>query len=184
MSRKRAFENLKSKYCCEDISKIENYEKAKKDNFIGWCIHHRDEIKVLPSGITVIRSHKELIENGRYYDCPANELIFMTNFDHQKLHSSNRSKNTLEKMRNIKLGKKATIETKNKMSNNRKGKSHESYNSGWKHTEEWCMKAKERAHNKSDFYKKFGMTIEDYIKINKLSCSCSTIRRKFKNGGL
>ena len=86
MSRKRAFENLKSKYCCEDISKIENYEKAKKDNFIGWCIHHRDEIKVLPSGITVIRSHKELIENGRYYDCPANELIFMKHKDHIALH--------------------------------------------------------------------------------------------------
>lgn len=184
MSRKRAFENLKSKYCKEDISKIENYDKAKNDNFIGWSIHHRDEIKVLPSGITVIRSREELIENGRYYDCPANELIFLTNFDHQSLHSSNRDQNTLDKMRNIKLGKKATIETKNKMSNKRKGKSHESYNSGWKHTKEWCMKAKEREHNKSDFYKKFGMTIEDYIKINKLSCSYSTIRRKFKNGGL
>lgn len=31
------------KYCCEDISKIENYELAKRDNFSGWVIHHRLE---------------------------------------------------------------------------------------------------------------------------------------------
>ena len=31
------------KYCCEDISKIENYEFANKDNFKGWCCHHRLE---------------------------------------------------------------------------------------------------------------------------------------------
>ena len=32
------------KYCCEDISKIENYELAKRDNFRGWVIHHRLEL--------------------------------------------------------------------------------------------------------------------------------------------
>ena len=30
-------------YCSEDISLIENYEKAKTDNFKGWVMHHRLE---------------------------------------------------------------------------------------------------------------------------------------------
>lgn len=75
------------KYCCEDLSNIENYELAKADPTPNkWCIHHRDECKVLPSGIVVIRTMKELIENGRYYNCPANELIFLTHSEHWKLH--------------------------------------------------------------------------------------------------
>lgn len=36
MSRKRAFENLKSKYCIEDISKIENYERK--------CIYNKKNV--------------------------------------------------------------------------------------------------------------------------------------------
>ncbi len=183
MSRKRAFENLKSKYCKEDISKIENYDKAKNDNFIGWSIHHRDEIKVLPSGITVIRSREELIENGRYYDCPANELIFLTNFDHQSLHSSNRDQNTLDKMRNIKLGKKHSEETKKKMSKMRKGKTHKS-NAGFKHTFETVQRMKDIQHKNSKFYSEFGMTLEEYKKFHNMKESVSTIRRMYKKGGL
>lgn len=75
------------KYCCEDLSLIENYELAKNDPEPNkWCIHHRDECRVLPSGMIVIRTMDELKENGRYYNCPANELIFLTQSDHWKLH--------------------------------------------------------------------------------------------------
>lgn len=75
------------RYCCEDLSKIENYELAIADPTPNkWCIHHRDECKVLPSGIIVLRTANELIENNRYYNCPANELIFLTQSDHWKLH--------------------------------------------------------------------------------------------------
>ena len=66
-------------YCKEDISLIENYDMAISDDKNVWVCHHRDEIKILPSGIVVLRSVEELIENKRYYNCTANELIFMTN---------------------------------------------------------------------------------------------------------
>ena len=73
-------------YCKEDISLIENYEQAINDETQIWLCHHRDEVKTLPSGIKVVRSVKELKENGRYYHCPANELIFLTLSEHSRLH--------------------------------------------------------------------------------------------------
>ena len=182
MPRIRLFDNIKSRYCAEDISNIENYESAKADNFKGWVIHHRNEIQKLPSGEIIIRSREDLIKNGHYFNCPANELIYMTNFEHQKLHSENRTVDTLNKIANGHLNKKASNETKLKMSMTRKGKSHEPYNSGWKHTDEWKLKAKDREHKKSAFYQKFGMTVDEYRTHNNLTCSCSTIRRMFKNG--
>lgn len=78
-------------YCCEDISKIENYDKAMVDTTHTWHCHHRDEIKVLPSGMNVIRSKQDLIDDGRYYNCPANELIFLTRVDHAKIHNSGKT---------------------------------------------------------------------------------------------
>lgn len=74
------------KFCNEDIDKIENYDKAITDSSKTWHCHHRDEIRTLPSGITVIRSMQDLKDTGRYYDCPANELIFLTPSEHQKIH--------------------------------------------------------------------------------------------------
>lgn len=81
-----------NKYCCEDISKIENYEEAVNDTTQTWQIHHKDEIRILTSGMTVYRTEQELIENGRYYDCPANELIFLTKSVHSQLHMKYRPK--------------------------------------------------------------------------------------------
>lgn len=181
MPRVRLFNNLKSRYCKEDISNIENYELAKADNFKGWVIHHRDEIRMLPSGMIAIRSREDLIDDDRYFNCPANELIYMTNFEHQKLHSENRTSDTINKIANGHRNKKASYATRLKMSKTRKGKSHAS-NGGWKHTEDWKANAKEREHKKSAFYQKFGMTIEEYKNYNELTCSCSTIRRMFKKG--
>lgn len=73
-------------YCRDDISKIENYEQAVNDTTHTWVCHHKDECKLLPSGIIVLRTMEELKEIGRYYNCPANELIFLTNSEHWKLH--------------------------------------------------------------------------------------------------
>ena len=122
-------------YCKEDFSLIENYELAKKDDFKGWSIHHRDEIRTLPSGMTVIRTREELIENGRYYNCPANELIFLTKAEHQRLHAKNRTLETLKSMaetlkgkgglygsNNPFYGKHHTEETKQKISKANKGR--------------------------------------------------------------
>lgn len=74
-------------FCKDDIRLIENYDKAIADTTQTWHCHHRDEVKVLPSGIKVIRLATELIENGRYYHCPANELIFLTPSEHHSIHS-------------------------------------------------------------------------------------------------
>lgn len=80
-------------YCKDDISLIENYDKAIADTTQIWECHHRDEIKILPSGITVLRNKEDLIEAGRYYNCPANELIFLTKEEHKRMHlNSIRSK--------------------------------------------------------------------------------------------
>jgi hypothetical protein len=54
------------KYCADDISLIENYDKAINDSAI-WDCHHRDEIRVLPSGMIAIRSVSELKENVAIY---------------------------------------------------------------------------------------------------------------------
>lgn len=74
------------RYCREDISKIENYEKAKYDLYCTWYCHHRDEIKTLPSGIKVLRTLADLVEADRYFNCPANELIFLTPTEHIRIH--------------------------------------------------------------------------------------------------
>lgn len=74
------------KFCKEDPSMIENYDKAIADETQIWHCHHRDEIRTLPSGMIAIHSREELKEIGRYYDCPANELIFLCPADHSKLH--------------------------------------------------------------------------------------------------
>ena len=72
------------KYCCEDISKIENYELAKKDDFKGWVIHHR--LELVETGAAVDSAKRVLIYQGLYYNRPASELIYLTKSDHQKLH--------------------------------------------------------------------------------------------------
>lgn len=78
------------KFCKEDPSKIENYDKAIADKTQIWVCHHMDEVRTLPSGMVVYRSPQELIENGRYYNCPANELIFLTRAEHNRVHKKGR----------------------------------------------------------------------------------------------
>lgn len=68
-------------YCKEDISKIENYEKAITDSTQTWDCHHRAEI--LPCGRF---SADMLIKYGLYYHRPANELIFLTHSEHARIH--------------------------------------------------------------------------------------------------
>lgn len=66
-------------FCREDISKIENYDKAISDNTQIWHCHHRRE---------TIYTRQELIEIGEYYHRPACELIFLTREEHSRLHAN------------------------------------------------------------------------------------------------
>ena len=107
------------RFCRDDIIKVENYDKAIADTTQTWHLHHRDEVRILPSGMVARRSREELIENWRYYSCPANELIFLTSSDHKKLHSRNGN--------NPFLGMRHTEETLRKMSEAKKGKNNPFY---------------------------------------------------------
>lgn len=92
------------KYCCEDISKIENYEQAVNDKTQTWQCHHKGEI--LPCG----RFSRATLEKfDLLYKRPANELIFLTEFKHKSIHQN-------------KLGYKCSIDTKEKISNALKGR--------------------------------------------------------------
>ena len=69
------------KYCCEDLSLIENYDKAIADTTQTWHCHHRGE--VLPCGRF---SRSDLKKFGLYFNRPASELIFLTKAEHNSLH--------------------------------------------------------------------------------------------------
>lgn len=90
------------KYCCEDISQIENYEQAINDKTQTWECHHKAEI--LPCGRFTTN---DLIKHNLYWNRPANELIFLTHSEHTKLHH---------------CGIKRSYKTKRKMSESHKGK--------------------------------------------------------------
>ena len=126
-------EKAARKYCREDISLIENYDKAIADKDVMWHCHHRDEVKVLPSGIVAIRTQWELRDDGRYFGCPANELIFLTPSEHHSLHAKylylNISDETRERMSksarkrktNYWKGRKKSAEHLEKMAKTRRG---------------------------------------------------------------
>ena len=98
--------NYYKRYYCSDIENVENYQKAKKDNFIGWECHHRREAEF---------SRKELIALGMYYNISSEELIFLTRAEHNKLHKKGNS---------YMLGKHHTEEAKRKMREKAKGRLH------------------------------------------------------------
>ena len=72
--------NTINKYCCEDISLIENYNEAINSDEKYVC-HHR-------LGIDLGLSREELIEKDLYFNRPASELIFLTNNEHTSLHNT------------------------------------------------------------------------------------------------
>lgn len=71
------------KYCSEPLTQIENYDKAKLEDFKGWCIHHRLELHPDCSVRFTASSLKKL---NFYYNRPARELIFLRNTEHASIH--------------------------------------------------------------------------------------------------
>ena len=117
-------ENSAKSYCKDDISLIENYDKAIADKSRVWHCHHRRE---------TIFSKSDLIEIGEYYNRPACELIFLTSLEHHRLHKLGKclSAETRKKMSESRKGEKCYIfgknhsdETRQKMSESHKGKHH------------------------------------------------------------
>lgn len=147
----------KFKRCCKDYKNIENYEKAKKDNFVGWCCHHRLETHNSDGEKRLVDiTVEELIALGMYYNRPASELIFMTRADHASLHQK---------------GKVTSEESKKKMSEAKKekyiGEKNPFY--GKQHTEE-TKKINAEAHKGNTNTK--GMHWYNNGEINKLCYEC------------
>ena len=112
------------KFCRDDISLIENYDKAIADKTQVWDCHHRRE---------TIYSAKELIDIGEYYNRPACELIFLTKSEHNRLHhlGKHHSAESRKKMSEARKGnpswmkgKHPSAEARKKMSEAHKGKNH------------------------------------------------------------
>lgn len=104
------------KFCKDDISKIENYDKATADTTQTWDCHHRTEIWWNCTA-------KELIDNECYYKRKACELIFLTPSEHGRLHhaGSTLTDAVKQKISEAHKGKHLSEETRKKMSETRKG---------------------------------------------------------------
>ena len=113
---KRNFEKF-----CKEPEKIENYEKAKADNFKGWDCHHRLETHNSDGKRRIVDiTVNELIALEMYYNRPASELIFMKKSEHNSLHKP--SEETKKKISEANKGKQKSVEHKKKISKARKGK--------------------------------------------------------------
>ena len=95
------------KHYCKDYENIENYHKAKADDFVGWICHHRKGVDI-PT--------EELKALGMYYHRPPEELIFLTRSEHSIIHSTGEN--------NAMYGKRHSTEAKKKNSEAHKGRHH------------------------------------------------------------
>ena len=100
---------------CKDYENIENYEAAKKDNFIGWECHHRRGANI---------TQKELISLGQYYNISSDELVFLTTAKHNQLHHIGRhhTEDSKKRISAASKGRRHTEEARKKMSDAAKGK--------------------------------------------------------------
>ena len=126
-------EKIVKSYCKDDISLIENYDKAIADKTQVWQCHHRRE---------TIYSVKDLQDIGEYYNRPACELIFLTPVDHRRLHN-------LGKPSGMK-GKQHSAETRKKMSEAHKGK--QAWNKGIPQSEETRKKNSEAHKGENNYW--------------------------------
>lgn len=97
-------------FCNSDITKIENYEKAIADTTQIWQCHHRLETHFSDGAerpIAARISRDELKALDMYYKRPPEELIFMTQLEHVRLHH---------------FGGRQSEDTRRKMSESQKGK--------------------------------------------------------------
>ena len=157
---------------CKNYQDIENYEKAKANNFIGWECHHRLETYNSDGERRLVDITREkLIALGMYYNRPASELIFLTISEHRSLHQKGKhfSEEHKNKIAESKKGKPFSEEHKKKLREANKGR---------KHSEE--TKKKMGALKKGTHWYNNG-------EINKRCCGCpqgfvpGRLKRKFRH---
>lgn len=187
---------------CKEPEKIENYEKAKSENFVRWNCHHRlethnsDGIKRLVS-----ISRQELMALGVYFDRPPEELIYLTVSEHTSIHSSTRHRteeqkqkisNTLKghqvsadvrkKISNKLKGQYIPEEVRRKISNTMKGGNSTSFKKGHKMSKETIMKMSESKKKLMAFKAKCYENYKDKMTWNQFQTFFRLNRRKFEAG--
>lgn len=125
------------KYCRDDLSKIENYDKAIADTTQTWHLHHRLELTL--DGEFAL-TPEQLKLHDMYYNRPYYELIFLTRTEHRRLH--------MEGNNNPFYGKHLSEDTRRKLSESKKGNNNPFY--GKHHTAESRRKISEATKNISD----------------------------------
>lgn len=110
--------DLRSAYafCKEDISIIENYDKAISDKSNNWVVHHK-----LGIAEDYQNTKDELIMMNLYFHRPASELIFMTKSEHVKLHNKARIKEIVATLSEANRNRVWTPEMRKKLSDKKKG---------------------------------------------------------------
>ncbi len=112
-------------FCKDDISKIENYDKAFSDPTQTWDIHHRLELTLEGE---YAHSKEDLIRMNMYYQRPYYELIFLTPTEHRRLHAEGKNNPMYGKtFLGYWKGKTLSEETRRKMSEAHKGKNNPMY---------------------------------------------------------
>lgn len=116
---------------CRQPELIENYSKAIADNSEIWACHHRLETHNSDGERRLVDIlGTELISLGLYYDRPPEELIFLTQSEHVRLHrigkpgamkDKHHSEETKRKMSESHKGKPKSEEHKRKLSEAHKG---------------------------------------------------------------
>ena len=114
-------ESKAHKFCKDDITKIQNYDKAIADPMQTWELHHRLELTLDGE---FAHSREELKRLDMYYNRPYFELIFLTPSAHRILHTESKalSDETKRKRSEAKKGKPRSEETRKKISEAKKGK--------------------------------------------------------------
>jgi ligand-binding sensor domain-containing protein len=110
--------DLRSAYafCKDDISLIENYDKAIADESNNWVVHHKLGIRE-----DYCNTADELILMNLYFHRPASELIFMTKSEHVKLHNKARIKEIVNTLTEANRNRVWTPEMRKKVSDKKKG---------------------------------------------------------------
>lgn len=174
------------KVCKDDISLIENYEKAKADNFKGWVCHHRMEthrrngkLRKFPLPASL------LIEYNVYYNRPASELIYLTKAEHRSLHNKHATEETHHKWSQAQQGRTCSEETRKKLSESSKKhpecwfkKGHPAYH--YNHTDEARRRISEAKLGDKNPTKKSAAAYKEY-KANGGTLSWNEFQKEFKN---
>lgn len=103
---------------CRDYTQIENYNKAVVDETQIWDCHHRLETHTSDGERRLVDiSTEELKALGVYYNRPPEELIFLTQEEHMRLHRLGKKldKESIQKRTAKQKGLKRTEETKRRL---------------------------------------------------------------------